>query len=239
MPELSIIIPAYNESRRLSSAVGAVFAVGRALDLLDNLEMIVVDDGSTDHTAALARELLDQFPSSSVIELGRNFGKGRAVTAGVQASSGAKIVFVDADNATDLASLTPMLAGLDRFDVAIGSRAAIGSTVRQASLSRTYGGRAFNACVRAITGLRWRDTQCGFKGFTRRGADEIFSRTTTDGFGFDVEVLLLADRLGLKVCEIPVDWTAVSGGSFSPAKQLIPTLREVYETRRRLKNSAW
>jgi dolichyl-phosphate beta-glucosyltransferase len=207
-PDTSIVIPAYDEAGRLTQTLDAVAAAtaGRSL------ELIVVDDGSSDSTDAVAREAL-RGRAGQVIRFPENRGKGAAVRAGVLASTGAAVVYMDADLATDLSALAVFLDALDRADVVVASRTMEGAVVRDGTRDRALMARVFNLIVRATTALPWRDTQCGFKAFRGPVAREIFSLARCDRFAFDVEVLLLADRLGKHVVELPVTWTAVEGSS--------------------------
>ena len=144
------------------------------------------------------------FRYARVIRLGRNAGKG-AVRAGILAATAEKVVYMDADLATSLDSLPGMLAALDTADVAVGSRAAPGALVHDVSTKRIVMGRCYNRLVRLFTDIRLRDTQCGFKGYRADAARQLYQLSTVDGFGFDVEVLALAYRLGMRVVEVPVD----------------------------------
>ena len=214
-PALSIVIPAYNEVERLGPTLERVVAYCAA-ERPDH-EVMVVDDGSTDGTAALARGLAAAHPSIRVIEQGRNRGKGAAVRTGMLAAFGERVLFSDADLATPIEELAKLEAELDRgADIAIASRAAPGADiqVRQHPL-REMMGRTFNLMVRlaAVGGIG--DTQCGFKLFTRAAAQDLFGRAQVDGFAFDVEVLWLA-RGRYRVAEVPVIWRHVEESKVSP-----------------------
>jgi glycosyltransferase involved in cell wall biosynthesis len=176
------------------------------------VETIVVDDGSTDDTAAVAEASL-QGRQGSVMRLGENRGKGAAVRAGVLASTGDAVLYMDADLATDLEALPEFLAALADADIVSGSRTMPDAVVRNGTKDRAVMAWVFNRIVRACTGVKSHDTQCGFKMLRGDVAREIFSMARCDRFAFDVEVLLLARRLGLRVVERPVVWTAVEGSS--------------------------
>jgi len=173
-------------------------------------EIVVVDDGSTDDTVAIARRFAAERRQVSVLELGTNRGKGAAVRAGMRAARGALVLFSDADLATpihELATLQAVIAG--GYDIAIASRAVPGATIRvRQSPLRELAGRGFNTIVRALGIAPFRDTQCGFKLFTREAAHDLFGRATVDGFAFDVEVLLLASPR-YRIAEVPVEWVHV------------------------------
>jgi dolichyl-phosphate beta-glucosyltransferase len=171
-------------------------------------EIIVVDDGSQDGTADLARSQLADWPWSKVISLKKNQGKGAAVKEGVLAAQGELILVTDADLSTpieELGKFYPLVAG--HYDLIIGSRALPASDIRkrQSCLRETMG-KSFNRLVRWLVLPDFKDTQCGFKLFKKEAAREIFIRIKTSGFAFDVEVLLLARQLGYKVAEVPVIW---------------------------------
>lgn len=208
-PDLSIVLPAYDEQARLPFSLPV---------LLDHLaqregrtEVIVVDDGSTDATVRIASELLAGVPLAGVYQLGRHAGKGAAVRAGVARATGHQIVFMDADMATDLEFLDPLLAALDDAHVAVGSRSAPGAVTSGVTPSSDATHRAFNALARRVTGLNVTDFQCGFKAFRGSSGRLLFHLLRERGYVFDVELLTLADRLGLTVAEVPVHWKAVRG----------------------------
>jgi glycosyltransferase involved in cell wall biosynthesis len=218
-PRLSIVIPAYNEADRLSSTLQAVLTRFDAGDT----EIVVVDDGSDDDTADIARRLLGDTPGARVLQLDENRGKGGAVRAGVQASTGEIVMFMDADLATDLAAVDDALAALGRAEVVVGSRAVPGSDVKNATVGRAVMGRVFNRFVRWLARVPIHDTQCGFKAFRGPAAHLLFGLSHEDGFAFDAEVLLHARILGLRTVEIPVVWTAVDGSSVRPVTDSVRT----------------
>lgn len=208
-PALSVVIPAYNEATRIGATLHALAAVTAG----DDVEVVVVDDGSTDGTAVVAEELLDFSGHRQVLRLARNQGKGAAVRAGVLAARGDAILYMDADLATDLEALPRFLAELADADVIVGSRSVPGAVVKQGTRDRAAMGRAFNRLSRLSTGVHIHDTQCGFKAFRGPAAQTLFGLARCDRFAFDVEILMLAERLGLRIVERPVTWTAVDGSS--------------------------
>jgi dolichyl-phosphate beta-glucosyltransferase len=220
--EQSIVVPAFNEESRLPLSMTA-FA-----DHLDPrvTEIIVVDDGSTDATAEVADELLRVWPHGRRISLDRNRGKGRAVRTGVLATTGKLVAYVDADSATDVRCLQDLFQALETADVAIGSRSLPESIIEHHRQDRALMGQAFNYLARSATGLPWRDTQCGFKAFRAPVAKLLFAFGTVDGFAFDVEVLDLANRLGLRAAEVPVRWQHVDG---SKVRRVRDSLEMTYD----------
>lgn len=205
-PALSLVIPAFNEEKRLPVALARISEwLGSRTPPL-SAEVLVVDDGSDDRTAAAAEKTgLGLGLDFRVIRLPRNRGKGAAVRAGVLEAAGDRILVTDADLSTPIEEVEKLFAS--GAPVAIGSRAIDATLVKQRqSPFRVASGKLFNLLVRllAVSGIR--DTQCGFKLFRRDAAREIFSRASVDRFAFDVEALLLARRLGFPIAEVPVLW---------------------------------
>ena len=204
-PELSIIIPAYNEERRLPRTLDAIrgYLAARAI----RAEVIVVDDGSTDSTARLVEERRAGWPALRLLSNGRNRGKGFSVRHGMLEARGEAALFTDADLSAPIEEADKLLAALAQYDVAIGSRAVDRSLIEvHQSRFRELAGIGFNFGVRVMTGLPFVDTQCGFKAFRRARARLVFEQQRAEGFGFDPEVLFLAQRHGLTAVEIPVRW---------------------------------
>ena len=204
-PYLSVVIPAYNEEKRLSQSLAAV------MDFLKKQpygsEIIVSDDGSQDRTVALAKELLKEFPHQ-VLVTPQNRGKGHAVRQGMLAATGAYVLFTDADLSTPIEEVTRFLARLEKDqDVVIGSRALPDSQVKiHQNFLRETMGKVFNLIAQrwAFKGIH--DSQCGFKCFRREAVQKLFSLQKLDGFSFDVEIVYLAQKFGLRLLELPVIW---------------------------------
>jgi dolichyl-phosphate beta-glucosyltransferase len=204
-PELSIVIPAYNEERRLPETLRRI---GKYLEARRvSAEVIVVDDGSRDATAALVGEWRAQWPSLRLLSNGRNRGKGYSVRHGMLEAGGQLVLFTDADLSAPIEEADKLLAALSGYDVAIGSRALDRSLIEvHQSRLREFAGILFNQLVRLLTGLHFSDTQCGFKAFVCQRARIVFEQQRIERFGFDPEILFLAERHGLRAVEVPVRW---------------------------------
>jgi glycosyltransferase involved in cell wall biosynthesis len=204
-PELSIIIPAYNEESRLPATLERIAAyIGSSAR---ETEVIVVDDGSKDGTAAVAEYFQVKIPSLRVISNGVNRGKGFSVRHGIQEARGRIALFTDADLSAPIEEADKLLAALDKNDIAIGSRALDRSLISvHESPFREFAGIIFNKIVKFILWLPFVDTQCGFKAFVREKCGIIFNQQTIERFGFDPELLYLARHHGLRAVEIPVRW---------------------------------
>ena len=204
-PELSIVIPSFNEELRLPVTLAQVSAYIRASKR--ETEVIVVDDGSTDRTADVANSFRGEIQRLRVVANKKNRGKGYSVRHGMLEARGRVVLFTDADLSAPIDETDKLLAALADHDVAIGSRALNRSliSVRQ-SVFRESAGIIFNFIVRAILRLPFVDTQCGFKAFRRERCRVIFQQQRIEGFGFDPELLYLARHHGLSAVEIPVRW---------------------------------
>lgn len=205
-PDLSIVVPAYNEVRRIAGTLASLQAHLRARGL--DYEIIVVADGD-DGTREAATALAASDPRLSVLGEPRRGGKGRGVRLGVERARGRLIGFVDADDKTPIEEIDRLLPQLDQgWDVVIGSRGQADSRIeRRQAWYRHAGSRAFRLLMHAVTGL-WElaDTQCGFKFFRAEVARDLFARQVVDGYMFDVEILYLAARAGYRLREVGVRW---------------------------------
>lgn len=204
--DLSIVIPAYNEESRLPASLGAIAAYLAARPSAPRTEVLVVDDGSTDATVPRAEEAARRHALAlRVLRLPENRGKGAAVRAGCLEAAGGLVLVSDADFSTPVYEWEKLAAAA--APVAIGSRALDEALVKEKQpFFRRAMGKLFNRLVRLVAVPGIRDTQCGFKLFTREAAREIFSRAKVDRFAYDVEALLLARRLGFAIAEVPVLW---------------------------------
>ncbi|HTB34620.1 MAG TPA: dolichyl-phosphate beta-glucosyltransferase [bacterium] len=205
-PALSIVIPAYNEENRLGPSLAKVRDYVRSRRL--NVEVLVVDDGSSDGTAGIVRQAAKAWPALRLIQLRQNLGKGAAVRAGVLAARAGRILFTDADLSTPLEELATLDAQLDAgADLALGSRAMDRSRVGlKQPLYRVLAGRTFNVLVQLVSVPGIQDTQCGFKLFTAEAGKRLFAKQQVPRFGFDVEFLFLARKAGYRLAEVPVRW---------------------------------
>jgi dolichyl-phosphate beta-glucosyltransferase len=209
---ISIIIPAYNEEKRLPATLSRIEQYLAASNW-EFAEIVVVDDGSRDETAKAA-----EAAGVRVLRNPGNRGKGYSVRHGILAAKGEWALFTDADLSSPIEELERLWGAAERehAPVVIGSRAVDRSMVGvHQPFFREAMGRFFNLTMRAVTGLPFHDTQCGFKLFEIAAAREIFRRQTLDGFGFDVEVLYIASHLGYRTLEVPVRWNDVAGTKVS------------------------
>jgi dolichyl-phosphate beta-glucosyltransferase len=204
-PELSIIIPSYNEESRLPTTLENIAAYLSACGR--EAEVLVVDDGSKDGTAAVAEYFRIKIPTLRVVSNGVNRGKGYSVRHGMREARGCFALFTDADLSAPIEEAGKLIDALETYDVAIGSRAMDRSLITaHESRFRELAGIIFNKIVRVILWLPFVDTQCGFKAFRRERCSVIFEQQTIERFGFDPELLYLARRHGLRAVEIPVRW---------------------------------
>lgn len=207
-PYLSIVVPAFQEARRLPPTIAALAEFFR--DFTRAYEVLIVVEQSADGTLEIAAALAAQQAHISVIDNGPQRGKGHAVRAGMQRARGDIVFFMDADLSVPLAEVPGFLRHFEEHpevDVLLGNRQHAQSRItRRQSALRESMGKVFNRLLQSFALVALRDTQCGFKAFRRDACREIFARQTLDGFAFDVEVLLLAERLGYKIEDRPVEW---------------------------------
>ena len=229
MALISIVIPAYNEEKRLPDTLRKVLKFISSKKL--KAEIIVVDDGSSDNTASVAASLKN--PKIKVVKNPKNMGKGFSVQNGVKHSKGDIILFTDADMSTPIKHLEEFLQyHKEGFEVVIASRDLVESRVMvPQSQFRELGGKIFNLMVRIVTGLPVHDTQCGFKSFTKKAANLIFPRQTIPGFGFDVEILFIAYNHKLPIKESAVEWYNAPGTKVSFLKDSVRMFAELFKIR--------
>ncbi len=231
---ISVVIPAYNEERRLAGGLNEVLTfLGQHFS---DYELIVVDDGSRDNTRAFVATAIAQESRARLLTYQPNRGKGYAVRTGVLASAGDPVIFMDADLSTPLSEIPRILQVMTsrNADVVIGSRGLPEADIRQKPpLGRQIASRIFDGIKHALVGLRGlRDTQCGFKAFRGGVARQLFALSRIERFMFDVEILHLAERAGLTIVELPVAWADMPGSKVRFIEGVINMFRDLWRIRR-------
>ncbi|MDP8222407.1 MAG: glycosyltransferase family 2 protein [Candidatus Lernaella stagnicola] len=215
-PHLSVIVPAYNEAERIGITLGDLEVYLRTVDYA--AEILVVNDGSRDQTEQVVRERMGGQVPLELLSYGGNRGKGFAVNYGITRARGAYRLFFDADGSTPIEEVEKFWPHFQKgCEVCLGSRAMRESNVvvHQPWYRETMG-RTFNLMVRLLTVRGFHDTQCGFKAFSEKAVREIFARQQLNGFGFDVELLYIAQKHGLRAVEVPVKWINSPSSRVSP-----------------------
>jgi glycosyltransferase involved in cell wall biosynthesis len=226
-PDLSIVIPSFNEELRLPGSLEKISDYVR--EKRPNTEVLVVDDGSKDRTAAVAESWRDRIPQLRVISNGTNRGKGFSVKHGSLEARGDIVLFTDADLSAPIEEGEKLFAALKTYDVAIGSRAVDRSLIEvHESPFREFAGIVFNKIVRTILRLPFVDTQCGFKAFRRERCKIIFEQQTIERFGFDPELLYLARHHGLSIKEVPVRWAHSPATKVSMMRDSVQMFLDVF-----------
>ncbi|MBV9326299.1 MAG: glycosyltransferase family 2 protein [Chloroflexi bacterium] len=230
MPVLSLVIPAYDEQARLPYTLGEIEAYV-CQELID-CEVIVVDNGSHDATSAVVQQAASRFPRLRLLRTDRH-GKGLAVRTGVLAARGQVVIFADADLSWSVADLSRFMALVDppRAPIVIGSREGYGARRIGEPVYRHVMGRVFNRVVQALAVPGIEDSQCGFKAFSGEAARAIFERQRVDGFGFDVEILYLARRLGYPIRVVPLRWEHKENSRVLPVRDTLLMLSDVLRVR--------
>jgi dolichyl-phosphate beta-glucosyltransferase len=232
MATLSLVIPAYNEEERLPDLLATLAAGAESISNASGfelLEILVVDDGSTDRSAEILRKAEAGSPKlRPVLDAERNRGKGAAFASGVSRAEGEYVLLTDVDLSTPLEELPKLAAAVDGgAAMAIGSRAVEGAIVERGPAYRKLLGKGFNQTVRILTGLPFKDTQCGFKLLPTNEARALLVDQRCPGFAFDVELLMRADRAGLTVAEVPVLYLHDSRSSVNVTSASLRMLRDV------------
>jgi dolichyl-phosphate beta-glucosyltransferase len=228
---LSLIIPAYNEEGRIEACLEAVQSYLNGLE--KSYEIIIVDDSSTDRTLDIVKSRADS--SIKVISYSPNRGKGYAVRQGMLASDGEYTAFTDVDLSAPIEQLSKLFDAIENgYDIAIGSRAVKGTIIPvHQPLYRELGGKTLNKIIQLLAVPGIKDTQCGFKLFKGDAAREIFTKCIIDGWGFDVEVLYLARKLGYRIKEVPVTWSHMEGSKIHPFQAALRVISDVIYMRLR------
>jgi glycosyltransferase involved in cell wall biosynthesis len=226
-PQLSIVIPAYNEAARIEITLDRVLTcvAHRAWDA----EVLVIDDGSTDGTSAIVERWMDRHSRLHLIQNPGNRGKGYSVRNGLLQAAGDIVLFTDADLSAPMEEADLLLHAISRgADVAIGSRwLERGRQTIHQPLYRQFFGRCFNAITRSVMGLPFADTQCGFKAFRRPAAQVIFRLQRIERWGFDPEILFIARKLRFAIVEVPVTWGHDERSRLSYLKDGLKMLEEM------------
>ncbi|PYT50389.1 MAG: glycosyl transferase [Acidobacteria bacterium] len=229
-PDLSIIIPSYNEESRLPATLDGI--AGYLQSYRGTAEVLVVDDGSKDGTAAVAEYFRIKIPTLRVVSNGENRGKGYSVRHGMQEARGKIALFTDADLSAPIEEAGKLIEALENYDVAIGSRAMDRSLISvHESPFREFAGIVFNKIVRVILWLPFVDTQCGFKAFRRENCGVIFEQQRIERFGFDPELLYLARHHGLRTAEIPVRWGHSAATKVSMLRDSVQMFIDIFTIR--------
>jgi dolichyl-phosphate beta-glucosyltransferase len=227
---LSVVVPAYRERGRIAATVAQLKTALASLGPEGAVEIIVVDDGSSDGTAMAA----EAAGADLVLRFAVNRGKGAAVRAGALAARGAAVAFIDADLSYPPVQLLRLLEEVETgYDMVVGSRRHIETTtLARAGPGRQLSGRVFNLLTRLVVAGRYGDTQCGIKAFSRSAARSLFSQGRIDRFAFDVELFLLAERQGLRVGEVPVELASAAGSTVRLTTDAVHMVRDLLAIRR-------
>ncbi len=241
-PDISIVIPAYNERTRLGAPLKTIIEYTQASVM--SIEIIVVDDGSSDDTADMAKRTFTENPGvpSNVIRYDENRGKGFAIKTGMLAANADIALFTDADLSTPIEEMSKLTDPIERdeFDVTFGSRALDRSLIgTHQPWVREQGGRVVNFMIRKMSGLSFSDTQCGFKAFNMLKFRPLLDVMTIDRFGFDIEFLFVANYHGLRLAEIPVRWNDVAGSKVSAVRDTRRMFSELSQIRRNAKRGIY
>ena len=241
-PDISIVIPAFEEQSRIGSSIDRILEYISSSSI--SAELIVVDDGSRDETAASAEAAFSAFPdvASRVVSYEQNRGKGYAVKVGLQEASADIALFSDADLSTPIEELPKLVDPIrnGKYDVTFGSRALDRTLIgTHQPWRREQGGKVMNLVIRTMSRLEFADTQCGFKAFNMTKFRPLLDVMTVDRFGFDVEFLFVAKHHGLRLKEIPVRWNNVEGSKVSVVRDTRRMFSELAQIRRNAKDGRY
>ena len=230
---LTIVLPAYNEAERLPKSLPQIIKFVECQDY--SIEVLIVDDGSVDQSVEIVREFQKEAPCISLLQAPHG-GKGHAVKAGMLQAKGEYLFLCDADLSMPIEEVSKFLPPvLNNYDVAIASREIEGSQRHDEPAYRHLMGRVFNLIVRLLAVHGLQDTQAGFKCFRREVARQLFPLQTINGWGFDVEILFIAQHRGFRVVEVPINWHYRSESKVRPIQDTYNMLREIFKVR----SNAW
>ena len=227
MPRLSIIIPAYNEESRLPNTL---LEIQNCINKQPyKTEVLVVDDGSTDGTVQAVKDIAKKFPELRLIENEVNKGKGGVVRQGMLEAKGDWRLFADADNSTPICQVEKLLKETENYEVIIGSRYLESDSIKiKQPWKRRMLSRLGNPLVQLLLLPGIKDTQCGFKLFSAEASEKIFEQQTQSGWVFDMEVLVIARKLGYKIKEVPVDWFDAANSQMRVFRSAVKSLRDIF-----------
>lgn len=228
---LTIVIPAYKEEKRIHKILDAIAKYQKEKEF--TIETIVVCDASPDDTAGVVRQYKDKLNDLRVIEGKVNKGKGGAVQEGMLSAKGKYIIFADADNSTPIEQADKLLRFVPKYEVVIGSRYCDGGKLAVSqSLFRRLGGRAMNLAIQTLAIAGISDTQCGFKLFSNQAAKKIFQKQTVFNFSFDIEILVIAKRLGFMIKEVGITWYDDPHSTVSPIRDGVRIIKDSWNIRK-------
>ncbi|MCL5411063.1 MAG: glycosyltransferase family 2 protein [Patescibacteria group bacterium] len=231
---LSIVVPAYKEEDRIHKILDAIEGYQDSHEFLT--ETIIVVDGSPDNTAEEAKKYAKKIENLRIIDRKENRGKGYTVKEGMLAAIGKYVLFTDADNSTPIKQVDKLLKYIETYDVVIGSRYCEGGKLaRPQPFYRIIGSRVLNHIIQSLAAPKIKDTQCGFKLFKAKAAQEIFKRQTFDRFSFDIEILAIARSLKLWVKEVGITWYDDPHSTVNPIKDGLRMIKDSWQVRKNLK----
>lgn len=231
-PELSIVIPCYNESVNIPDTLLDIKKYLRDSGIY--AEIIVVDDGSKDDTADKVKLIAETFPEVQIVSHFPNQGKGYSIKEGMMMATGKNVIFMDADNSTNIREYDRFRAYLSEYDMIIASRGLKSSKVIGKPASRSIMSRVSKYFTILFTGLKYQDTQCGFKLIKGEYVKPIFRKVTINRWWFDTEILIIAEKMDLKIKELGVEWVAGKTTTVKPVKDTLRTLRDLVIIRRNM-----
>ena len=235
---LTVVIPAYDEQHRIKPTLKEI--IKYLSDKEFSSEIIVVDDGSSDKTNQISKEVLRKFPSHKVLKLSPNQGKGAAIKTGVSHAQGKYILFMDADNSTHIQQIENLLPYIEEYPIVIGSRHISKESIkRKQSFIRRILSRTSNFLIRRMLRTRILDTQCGFKLFQGSVAKNIFDKVEIKRFGFDIEIIAITLAQEIPIKEVPVNWYDAGRSKLRAGQAAFATLIELLKIRRNLRRGVY